>query len=390
MKSTVIIRKCDSYEPAAVQDAVAAAVEAAGGIGSIVKPGDRVLLKINLLNAAKPERAVVTHPEVVRAMIRLVKSAGGEVVVGDAPGLDLPGHGKKVLRTSGAAQVCEEEGVIARPFAEKGFVEVTESTNRLMQTLHIAREVAEADVVIGLSKAKSHMQAVYTGAIKNFFGTLPSKDRKRSHSYVNLQDFSESLVDIFAACKPTFGLMDGIMAMEGRGPSDGNPRKLGLVLASHDFVALDRVTSTCMGYDRLVIPHIDLAAKRGLGVGNLDRITIDGPAIAEVRQEFKAPPNTAALPIPAFIQRFALGLFKVEPLVTVRCVTCGHCASVCPVEAIEMGPEMAQIDYSKCIGCFCCHELCPISAILERRSLLAHLFTLFGRIQDRLRKKQID
>lgn len=380
MKPIVAIERCNDYEPEAVQKAVGKAVEAAGGLEAIIKQGDRVFLKVNLLNSAPVERAVTTHPEITRAMIRLVKKAGGEPVVGDAPGLDLPGMGKKVLRTSGTLAVCEQEEVPVVLFTDKGYEQVTIEQNTRLKSFHIARDILQSDVIICLPKAKSHMQAYYTGAIKNFFGVVPQKDRKIAHSLPGIEQFSESLVDIFAAVRPAFGLMDAIIGMEGPGPSDGKPRKLGLVLASSDLVALDKVTSTAMGYDVIDIPQIRLAAERELGENDLEKITIAGPPIKDVRQSFELPP-TISERVPGFVGKLIMKLWKIEPKITPSCILCGHCESVCPADAITMGERMAVIDYKKCIGCYCCHELCPSTAIKERSSLLVKLFRLWEKLK---------
>ena len=378
MKSKVSIVQCESYDSSLIHDAVAQAVESAGGLGRIIKAGDRVLLKANLLNASPPEQAVVTHPEVTRAMIRLVKQAGGVPLVGDAPGLDLPGMGKKVLRTSGTIEVCEQEGAEPVLFTDHGYDTVDLPDSVVLKTLHLSRAVREADVVIGMSKAKSHLQAFYTGAIKNFFGVIPQHNRKTAHALPDVESFSQTLVDIFAAVRPAFGIMDAVVGMEGRGPSAGRPRKLGLILASADLVALDAVTCACMGYDKLDIPHIRQAAARGMGNNDLERIEIVGPPIDLVRQSFELPP-TSVVHLPGFLNKLAMKLWTIDPKVTAKCVLCGHCEKICPVDAITMGDKKAIIDFQKCIRCFCCHELCPDTAISEKRSLVVKIYKLVNR-----------
>lgn len=387
MKSKVIIRPCANYETSAVERAVFEVFEAAGGFG-LVQKGARVLVKINLLNASPPEKAVVTHPEVTRAVIRVVKEAGGVPVVGDSPGLDQSWMAERVLKSSGTFDVCTEEGVDMAPFFLKGYGTVELPNAKRLSTVHIAREILEADVVIGVSKAKSHMQAVYTGAIKNFFGALPQKDRKIAHSLPDLRSFSESLVDIFSACRHHLGIMDAVVGMEGRGPADGPPRHLGLILGSTDFVALDTVTTYCIGYDHLDIPYLDIAAEAGLGKDDLERIEINGPPIADVKKNF-VPAPTALQRMPGFMNKLGMWLWSVEPKMTSACTSCGHCASICPVHAIKIGTKRAIIDYDKCILCFCCHELCPDHAVKERKSLVAHVVELRNKLIRRGDKKNL-
>ena len=378
MKSVVAIERCASYEPEQVWQAVSKAVEAAGGLAGIVHPGARVLLKANLLNETPPERAVVTHPEVTRAMIRMVKQAGGVPVVGDAPGLDMPGMGKRVLRTSGTLGVCQQEGVEAVLFTDKGYELIERADNAILKSLYIAREVLEADVVIGLAKAKSHLQALYTGAIKNFFGVIPQHNRKTAHAQAGLKIFSRCLVDIFATVRPHFCVMDAVVGMEGRGPSAGDPRHLGLILASADSVALDAVTTACIGYDEFDVPHIRQAAARGLGQNLMEQIQLCGAPLADVRQKW-VPPPTTPMRVPGFVNKLAMWLYRIEPRVTKACILCGHCASICPVEAITLGKKKALIDYDRCIACFCCHELCPSMAITEKKSLVTRLHKLLSK-----------
>jgi uncharacterized protein (DUF362 family)/Pyruvate/2-oxoacid:ferredoxin oxidoreductase delta subunit len=377
MKPVVAIRQCPAYHPEKVQRAVGEAVEAAGPINELIKPGDRVLLKVNLLNAALPERAVTTHPEVTRAMIRLVKDAGGIPIVGDAPGIDLPGNAKKVLKTSGTFAVCQEEGMLPTYFTDKGYVRKKPEKPLRMDSINIARAIVSADVVISLAKAKTHMLTLYTGAIKNLFGVLPQSDRKIAHALPDPVQFAESLVDIFSVCSPDFALMDAIVGMEGRGPSDGTPRNLGLVLASKDLVALDTITAAAMGLDRLDIPHIRIAAEQALGENNRKQIAIDGPKIEDVRQEFEPPPTSAGQ-VPGFVNKLAMRLWVVDPIISDACVLCGHCASICPTEAITQDAVSAKIDYDKCIRCFCCHELCPFSAVKEKPNLVVRLVRYLG------------
>jgi uncharacterized protein (DUF362 family)/Pyruvate/2-oxoacid:ferredoxin oxidoreductase delta subunit len=373
MKPTVAIERCENYDREKVELAVERAIAASGGLADLIKPGMRVLVKINLLNDSPPEKAVVTHPEVTRAVIRQVKALGAVPFVGDAPGIDLPRRALKVFRTSGTQAVCEEEGVEAAPFTNQGYETVTIESNTQLKTLHIARAVRDADAVICVAKAKSHMQAMYSGVIKNFFGVIPQADRKAAHSLPGYIPFSESLVDIFAACRPTFGLIDAIVGMEGTGPADGDPKQLGLILASRDLVALDTVTCACMGFDRIDVQHIPLAGKRGFGESDISRIEIAGPPVSEVRKKFRPPP-TSRIPVPAFLGKLAMRLWRVEPLITEKCTACGECAKICPVQVISLERTRAVIDYKGCVGCFCCHELCPFHAITERMSPLVWLW----------------
>ena len=98
MPTSVSIVRCTEYDGTKVLAAVRRAVDLLGGIGTVVRPGDRVLIKPNLLKSSPPEAAVTTHPEIVRAVIRLVREAGGRPTVGDSPGI---GDLRRVCRKAG-------------------------------------------------------------------------------------------------------------------------------------------------------------------------------------------------------------------------------------------------------------------------------------------------
>jgi len=150
-ETIVAFERCPDYDLATVGAAVRAALEPLGGMGAFVQPGQTVLLKPNLLTDSPPEAAITTHPEVVRAVIRLVREAGAECRVGDSPASVI--KLERVWARTGMRALCEEEGVElvtlevggARTFSEK------------RQVFDVATRVLEADVVISLPKVKTHV-----------------------------------------------------------------------------------------------------------------------------------------------------------------------------------------------------------------------------------------
>ena len=85
MKSKLSIVRCANYEPDRVYESVKESLSLLGGISEFIKPKSRVLVKPNLLMAKEPEFGVDTHPEAVRAVIKLLKQIGCEILVGDGP-----------------------------------------------------------------------------------------------------------------------------------------------------------------------------------------------------------------------------------------------------------------------------------------------------------------
>ena len=369
-EAVVSLRPCASYEPDRVEDQLTEALEPFGGIEGLVKPGERVLIKINLLNDTPPEHAVVTHPSLTRALIRKVRSAGAIPVVGDQSGPGLKGITMRAFRASGTWDVCEQEGAEALPFNKHGFTEIQCPENTHLKSLFVARDVLEADRVIGIAKLKTHMQALYTGAVKNYFGCIPLRERKRAHLLSKFRLFCEGLVDIFAAVDPDFTLIDGVIGMEGMGPNRGAPKKTGVILAARDHVACDAVALDLMGIPGEAYPVLAAAQARGLGQGRLERIDIVGGDPSRFRSAYRLPPRYLRNP-PRMIASLATMVSSgTRPVVDEeRCQACGACFESCPAGAITLRPK-AAIDPRRCIQCLCCMELCPHEAVYEKAPAL--------------------
>lgn len=362
----VSIVRCADYQQELVDAAVRQALDNIGGLARFVQPGQRVLLKVNALTMKPPEAAVTTHPAFIKAVVHEVQRNGGIALVGDSSGGMVAGQAltRQTFDVAGIARAAAEAGAELVNFDISGVVAV--QVDGPVQTLHIAKPVLEADVVISLPKLKTHSAAIYTGAIKNMFGTIPGHRKSDYHRMApKLRNFAEILVNIFAVAKPALAIMDAVVGMEGNGPSAGNPRNIGLVLASPDSVALDAVASKIIGLEPLKIHTTSIAQQKGLGVGDLARIEILGEKLAQVQiSDFDLPSNAMLETMPGFLVSGLLGMLKARPEINRKtCAGCRFCVENCPVEAISMAARFPEIDYQKCISCLCCQELCPQKAV---------------------------
>lgn len=390
----VSLVRCASYNQEAVNSSVEQALAMIGGIGRFVKPGQKVLLKVNALTPKPPEAAVTTHPAIIKAVVGQVKKAGGIPLVGDSSGGMIAGQAptKQTFHVSGIARAAEEAGAELINFDVSG-VEPINATGPI-RILHLAKPVLEADVVISLPKLKTHSAAVFTGAVKNMYGCIPGFRKAEYHRMVpKLKDFSELLVDIFAAARPVLVIMDAIVGMEGNGPSAGKPREVGLVVASEDSVAVDAVASSIIGLNPFDVHSTRIAHKRGLGVGELSGIEIQGLNLAEVKiHDFDLPSNAMLETAPGFIISGVLSLLKARPEInSSTCAGCRFCVESCPVEAMDMKGKVPSIDYKKCISCLCCQELCPQKAVEMKQlnPLGRALSGVIGTIKKRRRSRYI-
>ena len=363
--SAVSIVRCTEYDRELIFASVKQAVDLLGGMHTFVKPGERVLIKPNLLKGKAPEAAVTTHPEIVRAVIRLVREAGGEPMVGDSPGM---GDLRKVSEKAGILDVVNEEGATLVELDE-----VVQVRNQgRFQRFEIARAAYEADAIINLPKLKTHGMTTLTGAVKNLFGCVPGKRKVQWHfnTGVNHELFATMLNELCALLKPRLTIMDAVIGMEGNGPGSGEPRQIGVVIAGQDPVAVDVVSSSVLGVSLDRLPLIRAAAAAGYGETQLDRIRVFGESIAGVAiKHFRLPPQEhLEWRLPEWARLVLKDALTTKPVINNRsCIQCGICQGHCPQGAIENRDGVLEIRYRDCIRCFCCQEFCPQGAITVGR-----------------------
>ena len=373
MNTKVSIVRCSDYLN--VKSAIKEALTLIGGLEKIISPGNRVLLKPNVLAIRPPEDAVTTHPAVVSAICELVMEVGGIPVIGDGSGIAKLGSTTtmEAFRASGIEGVASACGVELINFETSGYTEVSVPDARQFPRLYIAKAVLEADVVISLPKLKTHELTLYTGAVKNFFGAVPQKIRKQAHALEDRDRFGEAIVDIYSIVKPHLAIMDGIVGMEGNGPSNGTSVSAGLIMASYDCVALDIVASELIGIDSLKVPTNKAALSRGFGTEHPEVV---GTPFNEVKVRFKRPEGGITAYIPSFLMRILRTQLTVKPFInTSNCALCKACVMNCSVHAIEEVGKTLKINQQKCIQCYCCRELCPNDAVEIKKSLLLKIIT---------------
>lgn len=361
----VAISRCGSYDTDKVFDAVKRSVDLIGGLGAFVSPGMKVLLKPNLLSARLPEDAVDTHPEVVRAVARLVKNAGAIPFIGDSPG----GFGKnigEIFEKSGMKRIADEEGIKLEIF----------TASRFVNGIPIARQIFDSDRVISIPKFKTHSVTVLTAAIKNMFGSVVGLYKAECHSRSpKEEDFSKIVTKVYSITKPHLTVLDGIIAMEGDGPSSGFIKKMGLIMAGEDAVAIDSCLANIMGLAPLDILVTKDAYEAKLGETDLSKIEVLGDSLDNfVSKDFKLPQTTPLKYLPKGVISSVASLIRFKPYIDNKaCRRCNLCKITCPVNCIDIDEKHCSIDYKKCVRCLCCHEVCPYRAISIKRNILTKM-----------------
>jgi uncharacterized protein (DUF362 family)/NAD-dependent dihydropyrimidine dehydrogenase PreA subunit len=382
MKSSVYLVECGDYDRVSIK--LPELIDRMGGMERFVRPGERIVLKVNLLREALPEAAVTTHPSVVAAVGEAVVAAGATSLIADSPGGGYrytPKTLEKIYRTCGMLQAAKQAGIALN--WDTTSKPVSYAAGVLTKHFDIITPVFEADAVFNLCKMKTHLFTVMTGAVKNIFGVIPGLSKPGYHA--KMQDsptFAGMLLDLAQYVAPRLNIMDAVWAMEGNGPGAGDPRRVGLLIGSENPLALDVVAGEIMGIDPSENPVLSEAERRGLAPCRLEDLELFGADPGRLKlKDFKrsrvSPGNLGLGPMP-FFQRVFQPLFKnaftVRPkVIWDRCIACGSCIDGCPVGAVGFVRQKAYIDNDKCIRCYCCHEMCPEEAIGLHGSWLYHL-----------------
>ncbi|MGA2090438.1 MAG: DUF362 domain-containing protein [Endomicrobiales bacterium] len=377
MKTKVSLVKCENYEYPSVEAAVKKAVSLIGDMSSFVRPGQRILIKPNLLGAKEPERHITTHPEIVRAVVRMVKAAGAVALVGDSPGGAIKGV-ERVWEKTGMKCMAEQEGIDLINFETAGSREI-KIDHPSISSIQVSNAVLDCDGIINVPKLKTHGLMIFTGAIKNFYGIIPGLRKAEYHKYAPHPDeFGLLLAEIYRTIlgKVRCTIIDGIVGMEGNGPSSGELRPMNVIAASQDGLALDCTITRLLKFDPTKINVLEHASRKALGEFRPERIEILGDDPAQFSFEgFKFPSNWYISLVPHMLINIIGKLLWLKPRIsTDKCRNCLLCVESCPVKAItSTPPSKPVVQWKQCISCLCCHELCPFKAIELKKSLLSKL-----------------
>lgn len=337
--------------------------------GDCIKRQDRVLIKPNLLLPAKPEKAILTHPLVVRIVAEYIQSKGGYVQISDSP---ATGSFEKILKEGGYKKTLKDIGVEFKEFQTSVKVDIGEPFG----SIDIAKDAVEADVVINLAKLKTHSQMLLTLGVKNMFGCIVGLKKPEWHfrTGVDREIFAKLVVQIYNAIKPSITIIDGILAMEGQGPGkSGIPRHLGILVGSNNASAADMAVCRMLGVEPDNLLTVKEAKKTGL-VSNKIHISGDFYMI----NDFLLPAQTSLMFGPKVFHKFMRKHLLQRPLADNHiCQLCGECWQYCPTKAITKREKGIGFDYDRCIRCYCCIEVCPHGALRSAEPLPGKILSLF-------------
>lgn len=356
--SMVIIRKAE-YNYSTLRPVLFEIMDSIAG--DLIKKDSRVIIKPNLLAPAPPDKAIVTHPLVIKAAVEYVIHRGAVPRISDSP---ATGSFDRILKVAGIRSTLEGLRVDCREFKKSVVIDVGEPFKKI----EIAGDALDADVVINLPKLKTHTQMLLTLGVKNMFGCVVGMRKPEWHlrAGVDREMFARLLLKVYQAVKPSVTVIDGILAMEGQGPGKrGKPRELGVLMGSIDAISLDNVVCRMLGIasDRLMTNKI--AIEQGL----MDKEIVTDGYLPEIK-DFKLPEITPLVFGPerfhGFMRRHLIQRPECDDS---ECSLCAECWQYCPAEAITHDKKKLRFDYEKCIRCYCCIEVCPHGALSANETL---------------------
>jgi uncharacterized protein (DUF362 family)/Pyruvate/2-oxoacid:ferredoxin oxidoreductase delta subunit len=369
-----VVKVSNIGEEESICEGVRKAINLVGGMHSIVKRGDTVIVKPNFSGPRSPLQGATTSLTVVREIVNEVIECGAEPIIAEGPFRFY--NADVVFDTLGVRRFAKELGIKLVNLNEEASVEVEVPSGKALKRIKVPKPVLDSDVLINVPKMKTHHLTTVTLGMKNLKGVLPGAEKQQSH----IHGIHQSIVDINKIIKPDLTVVDGIVAMEGMGPTFGDPVELGLVVAGRNVVDVDKVCCEIMGIDPFHVEHLRIALEEGLGSNNVEVV---GEPINSVRRKFRVPQESrvylylsnAAQRLDRLVYKisgknifpYLSGMFGKRPRIDKKkCVKCGICEKVCIVSPPAIDCKAGKINYQRCVDCLLCMEQCPRNAISVR------------------------
>ena len=255
--------------------------------------GANVVLKPNLVEV-RPDVPINTDPRLVAAAVVALRRLGAATVT-VAEG---PGHRRDTAYVRTASGLDALLADVDAPFVDLNTDALVAHRLRsrftTLDTLWLPRTIADADVVISMPKMKTHHWAGATLSMKNCFGCVPGRVYGWPKNVLHFAGIEQAVVDVAAAVRPTYAIVDGIVGMQGNGPITGDPIDAGVLVFGDDVVATDAIAATLMGIDPDRLGYVDAAA-RFLGQGDRSRIRTEGEDVDAAVTPFALLPSFSYL-----------------------------------------------------------------------------------------------
>ncbi len=294
-----------------IAKAVEEAIDLLGGIGTVARGKQRVMLKPNLV-ADSP--AFTTKLEVVKTLARLMKDSGRSVLIGEgsaaAEGFNV--KGAAAYRTKKRDIL---DGMQQHVFDRLGYAELARSLRiplvnlhsgeladvplrggYVFDTLRLHSSLRDVDLLCSVPMMKTHVLATVSLAMKNLIGLYPGTVYYSVRSWLHDRAAEKGspgvayeIVDMNRANRTGLAVIDASSAMQGDGPTQGTLVDMNLIVAGTSPLAADMVATALMGIDPEEVPTFTVAHRAGLRPLTLGEIEVRGRSIDRAKRSFVRP-----------------------------------------------------------------------------------------------------
>lgn len=241
---------------------------------------EKVLLKPNLVTIPRwlplggTPRAAITDLRFIEALLRVF--GGYEVTI--AEGAIASYDTDAILEKTGVVALARRYGarVVNLDKAERYEVDWAYGKLRLPTLL-------QTHEYINVPKLKTHVQAGVSLGCKNQKGLLAAADKIRFHRQLDLHAAIHALADVI---QPALTIVDGIVGLEGPGPTIGHPRRSRLIVAGRDVRAVDVACCDLISMPLERAQHLERVPYRAACSAAA------GCTVEEMRLRFAAPTET--------------------------------------------------------------------------------------------------
>ena len=360
----VIILKCKNYSEELIFENLKEAIN----LFKFKNIPEKILIKPNMLSARRPEEGVTTHPYIISSLIKIFKDS--KLIIGDSPA-SISKPIEEYWEKCGYKEIAEKYDIPLKKFESSIPLEI--NVKNKIYKIPVASFINEFSI-INAAKFKTHNLTILTLGIKNLYGLIPGIVKSILHTkFINPYDFSYFLVEFYKKIEEKIFLtvVDGIIGMEGDGPSSGNLREIGYIIIGEKPIYVDYVCCKLIGIEPERVDFIKIYK---------EKYEFEEPEIIgdwEEIKNFKLPSTKKYFFIKnRFFSKFLIPfskVFKIVPYIdTKKCKKCYACYNVCPTKAISKG---LKFNRKKCILCLCCFEVCEYEAVKMKKSFIAKFFT---------------
>ncbi len=360
----VFITKCNDYEHS--EKALLSLLDNFKCLNKI-NSKTKVLIKANLISALPPEKSATTNYLLLSFLVKYLKNKGAQVTIGDSPsGQFNKSHLENIYKVT---KMDKTGANLNYNFSSK---KGSNSKALFLKEFDYTGYIDDYDFKINFCKLKTHAMMKMSASVKNLFGTIPGLTKTEYHyRFPKHDDFANMLIDINEYFKFDLNIVDAVIGMDGNGPTMGNPKKIGTIIASTNPYALDYICAKVINLNPLVVNTIFQSEKRGLF--NHSDIVLNDDINKFITYDFKLLNNASDIKFysNSFLGILIKKIFDNKPFCNKKkCIKCQKCKNICPKKAITIKKGYPVINREKCIKCYCCQEMCPVGAMRVKVNMI--------------------